>query len=168
MLRRLVYGSCFYLLLSMPAVAEPPYVAVDIAPVHTLVASVMKSVGEPDLIVKPGASPHSYSLSPSEAEALQNADVVFWISEKLTPWLQSSLENLAGSANKVELLETEGSTLHEFREGATFEAHEHDDDEHEQEEHAKEEKDHTDDNSDEYKEEEIHHGEHDPHAWLDP
>ena len=63
----------------------------------------MDGVAKPDLIIKPGASPHGYSLRPSEARALERADVVFWVSEDLTPWLEGPLENLAGSANKIEL-----------------------------------------------------------------
>lgn len=78
--------------LSLPlsAVAEVPNVAVDIPPLHSLVAQVMAGAGEPDLLVRAGASPHGYSLSPSEAEALQEADLVFWISEALTPWMENS------------------------------------------------------------------------------
>jgi zinc transport system substrate-binding protein len=149
-------------------------VATDITPVHSLVAKVMAGVGKPDLVIRPGASPHGYSMRPSEAEALQRADVVFWVSHELTPWLESPLENLAGSANKVELLEVAGVTLHEFREGATFEAHEHHDDEHDQhghDDHAhNEEHDHDEEvHNEAHKEhDEHHHGEHDPHAWLDP
>ncbi|MDC0653141.1 zinc ABC transporter substrate-binding protein, partial [Planktomarina temperata] len=33
----------------------------------------------PDLIIQSGATPHEYSLRPSEATALQNADLVFWV-----------------------------------------------------------------------------------------
>ena len=66
-------------LLGSTALADAPNVAVDIAPVHSLVARVMEGVGAPSLIVQPGASPHEYSLRPSEAAALQEADLVFWM-----------------------------------------------------------------------------------------
>ena len=100
-----------------------PSVATDIAPVHSLVSQVMAGVGEPTLLVQSGASPHNYSLSPSEAQALQDADLVFWIGEGLTPWLERSLENLAPDSQKIELLEAKGTTTYAFREGATFDAH---------------------------------------------
>ena len=45
-------------LLAAPVAAEPPKVATDIAPVHSLAARVMQGVGTPDLIVRPGASAH--------------------------------------------------------------------------------------------------------------
>lgn len=136
------------------ASAEVPLVAVDILPVHSLVAKVMEGLGSPDLIVQPGASPHGYSLRPSEAEALQRADIVFWVSESLSPWLEAPIASLAADAKSVELLEVEGTTELPFREGATFEKHSH-----EHEEHADEDHDHEEDHD--------HHG-HDPHAWLDP
>jgi len=119
----------------------------------------MEGVGDPDLLVQPEASPHSYSLRPSEAEALSEADVVFWVSEELTPWLENSLANLAGAATKVELLELTTTLKHEYREGATFEAHDHGDESAHHDNHG----DHHDDHG-----HHDEHGDHDPHAWLDP
>jgi zinc transport system substrate-binding protein len=149
-----------------------PNVATDITPVHSLVSQVMAGVGKPDLLVQSGASPHHYSLSPSEAEALQEADLVFWIGEGLTPWLERSLENLSPDSKKIELLEAKGTTTYAFREGATFDAH--DDNDLETEEETAHD---TDDNDHEIEEETAHgtnedaHHDHsgiDPHAWLDP
>ena len=77
------------------ALADVPDVAVDIAPVHSLVARVMEGIGTPDLIVAPGATPHEYSLRPSEAAALQEADLVFWIGPGLTPWLADAISTVA-------------------------------------------------------------------------
>ena len=103
--------------LATPALASPPRVVTDIAPVHSLVARVMEGVGTPSLIVQPGASPHEYSLRPSEAQALQDADLVFWIGEDLTPWMADAVETLAPDAAVTALLETDGTTLLSFRNG---------------------------------------------------
>jgi len=54
-------------------------VAASIAPLHSLVASVMKGTGQPDLIMRQNVSPHSYQLTPSKASLLSRADLVFWI-----------------------------------------------------------------------------------------
>ena len=54
-----------------------PKVVASIAPVHSLVASIMKDVGTPALLVSANASPHAYSLRPSEARLLADADVIF-------------------------------------------------------------------------------------------
>jgi zinc transport system substrate-binding protein len=160
-------------------------VAVDIAPVHSLVARVMAGVGSPDLIVPPGASPHEYNLRPSEAAALQEADLVFWMGEDLTPWLEGAIDSLAGGATVTTLLESDGTQLLDIREGALFEAHDHDDHadhdnhaDHEGHDHADHD-DHGHDDHDAHGHEHEHdddhadqhghaHGTHDPHAWLSP
>jgi zinc transport system substrate-binding protein len=92
-------------LMAGTAMADVPRVAVDIAPVHSLVARVMAGVGEPSLVVPPGASPHEYNLRPSEAAALQDADIVFWVGEDLTPWMADAVETLADGADVTALLD---------------------------------------------------------------
>lgn len=171
------------------AQAEVPSVAVDIAPVHSLVARVMEGVGEPDLIVPPGASPHGYSLRPSEAQALQDADLVFWIGPALTPWLGETIATLAPDAQALELLEAAGTTELEIREGALFEVDDHGDgdgtvgihgdeidaadgDHAEDADHAAEaaavdDEDHGEETTEAGAHDDHAAGAHDPHAWLD-
>ncbi|WP_425092176.1 zinc ABC transporter substrate-binding protein [Tropicimonas sp. S265A] len=122
-------------LLGGTALAEAPRVAVDIAPVHSLVARVMVGIGSPDLVIPAGASPHQYNLRPSEAATLQEADVVFWLGEDLTPWLEDAVETLADGASVTALLEADGTILHDFRESVLFEAHDHGDGAHGHEDH---------------------------------
>ena len=131
------------------AMSDTPKVAADISPVHSLVSRVMLGVGTPDLIVQAGASPHGYTLRPSEAKALQDAQMVFWMGESLSPWMEGALDTLSSNATIITLLERDETILMEFREGALFE--EHDDDDHGDEKH--------DDDG---------HGSYDPHAWLSP
>lgn len=100
--------------------AEVPRVAADILPVHGLVARVMQGLGEPALVVPPGASPHGYAMRPSEARALSQADVVFWLGEPLTPWLTDALSELAGEAEQIELFDTPGTQILEVRSDALF------------------------------------------------
>ena len=192
MSRKLLTLSLTATLMGGVAFAETPLVAVDIAPVHSLVARVMEGVGTPDLIVQSGASPHEYSLRPSEAAAIQNADLVFWIGADLTPWLTDTIKTLAPEAAVTALLEANGTIELEFRENALFEAHDHaDHQDHGDEDHADHEddadhKDHDepdneahDDHDHEEAGHEDHdnentgheghdHGAHDPHAWLSP
>ena len=186
MSRTLLTLSLTASLMGGTAFADVPHVAVDIAPVHSLVARIMDGVGMPDLIVQPGASPHEYSLRPSEAAALQNADLVFWIGPDLTPWLTDTIETLAPDASVTTLLEANGTIELEYREGALFEAHDHDDhddhgneDDHEDhaeeghkeeghDNHAEEEAGHDDHGEKEAGHEGHDHGAHDPHAWLSP
>jgi zinc transport system substrate-binding protein len=135
------------------AMSDTPKVAADISPVHSLVSRVMLGVGTPDLIVQAGASPHGYTLRPSEAKALQDAQMVFWMGESLSPWMEGALDTLSSDATIITLLERDETILMEFREGALFEEHDHDD-------HGDEKHDDHGDHED--------HGSHDPHAWLSP
>ena len=70
-----------------PVAAAEIDVVASIKPVHSLVASVMEGVGEPILLVKGTGSEHSYSLRPSEARALEQAEVVFWVGETMETFL---------------------------------------------------------------------------------
>ncbi|MEM7237846.1 MAG: zinc ABC transporter substrate-binding protein [Pseudomonadota bacterium] len=187
MSRTLLPLSLTAALLGGTALAEVPRVAADIAPVHSLVARVMDGIGPVDLIVAPGATPHEYSLRPSEATALQEGDLVFWIGPDLAPWMENAIETLATDAAVTELMEAPGTIELEIREGALFEAHEHDDDEHEEhaddehdDDHAEDKHDdhgdsdeHAEDKHDDHAENDDghdghHHGSHDPHGWLSP
>ena len=98
------------LLCALPAVAqaEVPRVVTDIAPIHSLTAQVMGDLGTPDLLLPPGADPHDFALRPSDAEALTQADLVIWVGEGLTPWLEDPLETLAPQATRLELLAAPG------------------------------------------------------------
>jgi len=145
------------------AMSDTPKVAVDISPVHSLVSRVMLGVGAPDLIVQAGASPHGYTLRPSEAKALQDAQMVFWMGESLSPWMEGALDTLSSDATIITLLETDETILLEFREGAMFEENDHDN--HGDEKHD----DHGDKKHDDHGDEKHEdHGSHDPHAWLSP
>ena len=125
MSRKLIPISTIMTLMSTSVMADVPNVAADIAPIHSLVSKVMDGVGEPKLVIQSGASPHGYRLRPSEAKALQDANLIFWMGEELTPWLDGAIDTLASNASVTSLLDQEGVVLHEFREGALFEAHDH-------------------------------------------
>ena len=152
-----LFSAIFGLLLSGTASANVPKVVTDIPITHSLVTRVMAGIGMPELIVDRGASPHEYSLRPSNAASLEVADLVFWISNGLTPWLDDALNTLARNAKVIELMDAKGATVLSFREGATFETHSH---QHKQDE----------DGHDEHKHDEDEHatGNVDPHGWLDP
>jgi len=167
MSRKLLILSLTTALSGGLASAEVPQVAVDIAPVHSLVTRVMDGVGAPNLVIQVGASPHEYNLRPSEAQALQDANLVFWIGSDLTPWLADAIQTLAPNASMTALLESEGTIELEFRESALFEAHAHGD--HDEDKHADHD-DHDDHDEDKHADHDDHddHGAHDPHAWLSP
>jgi zinc transport system substrate-binding protein len=149
---RLLLAPLALLLFAAPALAEAPRVVATTKPVHSLVAAVMGELGAPGLIVKGAASPHTYSLKPSDAAELEAADIVFWTGHGLELFLEDSIETLAPGATIVALSEAPGIELLPVREGGAFEAHEDEAEEHE----------------DEHAAEEHEHGEADMHFWLDP
>ena len=157
MSRKLVSFATIAALVGSTGIADTPNVAVDIAPLHSLVSRVMAGIEGPKLIIQAGASPHEYQLRPSEAKALQDASLVFWMGEGLTPWMKNAVETLSKNAKKVTLLEVRETNLLEFRENALFEKHDHDDHDKKDDHDDHDKKDDHDDHG---------HGAHDPHAWL--
>ncbi|WP_299260583.1 zinc ABC transporter substrate-binding protein [uncultured Kushneria sp.] len=152
------------------ALADVPRVAVDIAPIHSLAAQVMGDLGTPEMVMPPGASPHGYSMRPSEASTLDSADVVFWVGPALTPWLANSINTLAGDAESVVLLDAPGTARLNYREGATFEAHDHGhshDHGHGHDSGHDHDDNHTHDDGHGHNDHHGHSGLN-PHAWLDP
>lgn len=127
-------------------------VAASIKPVHSLVAAVMEGVGRPALIVRGSGSEHAHSLRPSDAEALENAAIVFRVGEAMETFLNAPLKSLAAGARVVSLENAPGLILLDLREGGPFDAHSHGNDH--------DDGDHDHDGHD--------HDEHDLHFWLDP
>ena len=109
-------------LTAVPAAAAPEVVA-SIKPVHSLVAGVMRGLGTPVLLVRGVGSPHGYSLRPSEARALSEAELVFWVGGGLEASLAKPLAALAGDrARVIALAEAEGVRLLQARAGGPWEA----------------------------------------------
>ncbi|QQA43657.1 zinc ABC transporter substrate-binding protein [Pelagovum pacificum] len=161
-------------LAATSASAEVPRVMTDIAPVHSLVARVMEGVGEPEVLLPPGASPHDYSFRPSDARRLSDADLVVWMGEGLEPWLADPIETL-GSGATLELLETDGWPKRELSDahdhGVDGDDHDHDHDEHDHADEAHDDHDHEGEDHEDHDTHAGHghdHGDFDPHAWLDP
>ena len=131
-------------------------VVASVKPVHSLVSGVMEGAGKPDLIVQGSASPHTYSLKPSQAKQLEEADLVFWMGHELESFLEKPLEAIATNAHVVELIDSSSLKKIKMREGGMFDAHAHD--EHEGHDEHDEHEGHDDHG----------HGEFDVHVWLDP
>ena len=148
------------------SVAEVPRVVTDIAPVHSLVAQVMAGVGAPDLLIDQATSPHHFALRPSQARALQEADLVIWVGDGLSPALSRAIADLSGAGKDISLLLVPQTDLLPIREDARFEAHRHDDhDDHGHDDHGHD--DHDDHGHDDHIDH-PHDDVIDPHAWLDP
>ena len=144
------------MLFSGSVKADGPRVVADIAPIHSLVSMVMDGVGQPQLLVPQDISPHHYSMRPSEAEALQEAQLVVYVGHDMSPWLEPVLQTLAASASALDLSNVDNVMQLSYREGPIFADHE--------------EAGHDDHDSHDDHEAHAHHdhGGIDPHMWLDP
>ena len=130
--------------------AQAINVVTTIKPIHSLVASVMENVSVPFLIIKTNASPHSYSLKPSDARALEDADIIFWLGEGMENFLTRPLNTLGSRAKSIQLLKVPGIQKLHYREWHGHES---------SPTKVEEEADHNHSHN---------HNDYDPHIWLDP
>ena len=133
-------GCAFSLLLSSQfAAANAPNVLTTIKPLQLISQAITEGITESDVLLPPGASPHSHSLRPSDARKLHSADVIFWVGPDMESFLTRTLPS-AKDAKVVAMMESDSITLRRNKE----------DDEHDH--HGR---DHHHD-----------HGDFDPHLWL--
>lgn len=148
--RKSFWRHVFAVLVSLvpaAAMADAPRVVVTIKPIHSLVSRVMEGVGAPLLLVDGKASPHSFSLRPSQVQAVSKADVFIRVSERLEPFTGKLVRALPADVKLVTLVDAPGVELLAQRENGSFERHGHDREQH----------DVAGD-----------HGAADSHIWLDP
>ena len=169
-------------------------VVTSIKPIHSLVSYIMDGVGTPDLIVDGYNSPHGFSLKPSHAKMLQEADMVVYVGEGIEEFLEKPLESISKNSVKFELMNQSGIKKLKFRERNIFGDHDdhddhghgkkkkddHDDhDDHDKKAKKEDHDDHDDHDHDKKAKKDDHddhghddhghgHGEFDPHIWLDP
>ena len=148
-MKRTLFITLFLSIFSFNSIVSADVkVVTSIKPIHSLAAYVMDGVGKPNVIVDVYNSPHGFSLKPSHAKMIENADLIIWVGEDLEAFLEKPLDSIAKKAKKVELMDLKGIKKLKFREKNIFEGH--------------------DDHDDHAGHEGHHHGEHDPHIWLDP
>ena len=140
------------MLFQANSLANTPNVVVTIKPIHSLVSGVMDGIANPKLLLKGSVSAHSYSLKPSDAKNLQQADLVVWVGEELETFLKKPLASLAHRVKVVNLINQDAIST------ATLHPHNHNtsnrlavDTEEQNQAHALDK-----------------HNFVDPHIWLDP
>lgn len=140
----------FSFLISYSSLNAEVKVVTTIKPIHSLVAGVMDGLGSPSLIVDGSNSPHNFSLKPSHAKMIEDAEIIFWVGEDLETFMIKPLESIANNATKVSFMDLDNITKLKFKEENILEVEGYDDD-------------HDDDDHDKHAD-----GEFDAHIWLDP
>ena len=183
--KSILFGTAL-LFSSFSAIAEIKVVTT-IKPIHSLVSGVMDGVSNPTLIIEGSNSPHNFSLKPSHAKMLEEADIVFWIGEDLESFMEKPLNSLAKNAVQISFMDLKSIEKLKFREMNDHDDHGHDDHHgHEDEHEGHDDHDddgHKDDDHDDHGHDDHHghededddsshdghnHGEFDAHIWLDP
>ncbi len=125
MLARLIFVTFPFITLATPLfAAEPVRVVVSIAPIHSLVTSVMAGVAKPELLVR-GVSPHTFMLKPSQMRMLHQADLIVWTGASVESFLPKVLGGLRDSTAVVELLAQTTVAGLATRQGGRWSMHDH-------------------------------------------
>lgn len=163
---------------------EVGQVVVSIKPLHALVQSVLgeKHRDKAHLLVQGYASPHGYSLKPSQVKAIHRAAAVFFVDSGFERFLNRALASAPEGVRKYPLADKAQLELLKVREGGVWEHHDHDHGEeghhhhdakkhhgenhhdHDHDHDAKHEHEHDHD----HEHDERHGLEHDLHVWLSP
>ncbi len=166
--------------VAITTASAAPNVMVSIKPIHSLTAGVMKGVAEPKLLLDGVTSPHDFNLKPSQAQIIQDSDIIIWVGEGLKTFLIKSMKNYSDKKTSLELMDIEKLSLLDYREHKDHDDHDKHEDhgedkhdehsEHKEEEHSehKDEDEHTEESHDNGHEGHGHaEGGKDPHLWLD-
>ncbi|MDD9991192.1 MAG: zinc ABC transporter substrate-binding protein [Rhodospirillales bacterium] len=162
--------------VAVPTAADDELrVVASIKPAHLLVSAVMAGVGEPHLIIRGHSSPHTFTMRPSDPEALEDADVVFMIGDTMETALAGPVDSSARHACVARLVDTLGLVRRPIHEGGAFEDHDHDsngragqDDHDDHDDHADHDHSQGHEDNDDHADDREGQVPCDMHVWLDP
>lgn len=137
--------------------SEKVVVSATIFPLYDITKNIIGDIGEVNLILQPGQSPHTFDPSPSVIKEANASDLFIAIGHSLDPWV----EKVANSLGKEVYIPDAGIKLLEFGHADEHEKREDDHHDEHEDEHAEEHDDHEDEHAHE-------HGDLDPHYWLSP
>ena len=129
-------------------------VVASLKPLGFIASAIADGVTETQVLLPDGASEHDYSLRPSDAKRLQNADLVVWIGPEMEAFMDKSTQSIS-AAKKVTISQLDG-VKPLLMKGADDDGDE-----------GAEEGDH-DHAHGEKGDAHHHHGEYNMHLWLSP
>ncbi|SUT88057.1 high-affinity zinc transporter periplasmic component [Actinobacillus ureae] len=136
-----------------------------VKPLGFIASAITEGVTESKVLLPVTASPHDYSLKPSDVEQLKSAQLVVWVGEDLETFLEKSIDKLPKekvlSLDDVPAIKAIVDATEKHEHDHKHEHHEHHDHKHEHHEHAHEGHDHHHDH-------EGHSHDKDWHIWFSP
>ena len=118
-----------------------------VKPIAFIAQAVSDGVTNTDILLPDGASPHTYSLKPSDLAKIKTAELIIWVGEDLETFMPTVLKSIDKN-KQIELMDI--PTIKSLLRTST---NNHD----QQETHS-----HNNDSDHD------HHGEYDEHIWLSP
>ena len=172
-------------ILSFSAAASATIVT-SVKPLGFIASSIANGITDTEVLVPAGASPHDYSLKPSDVQILKSAEMLIWIGEDVDAFLDKSIDDLdykkvltIKDIAAIEPFLLKGEHHHHHHgEGDAHEGHDHahQGHEHKGHEHAHEGHDHKHEHKHEHGHEgHEHHHDHEHedlgvnwHVWYSP
>lgn len=147
--------ALFTALLAVSLPVRAIEVLTTIKPLGFIAAAITDGVSEPKVLLPTGASPHDFSLRPSDIRSINSADLVVWVGPELEGFMTKPLAN---HPHALALTQVEGMPLFNYATQDSHDSHDHDDHDHAAHEHGDHDEGH----------EGHHHEGVDPHIWLGP
>ena len=154
--------------------SETTGVVTTIQPINSLVSAVIGNTGKTISLIPTEVSPHEYKLKPSDTKKLQNANIIFFVSDHLETSVTKVFENLPKNIKTINLMEDTGIKHLAIRDNEAWERHDHHDghEDHNNHDHDKHAKKHDDHDHDKHAKKHDDHDDHekedDVHIWLSP
>ena len=144
--------------------ADTKGVITTIQPINSLVSAVIGDTGKTISLIPADISPHEYKLKPSDAKKMQEANIIFFVSNHLESSVTKVFKNLPKNIKIIDLLEETGIEHLAIRDNEAWERHDHHghDDHDDHEKHGKKHDDHDD--HEKHGKKHDDHDDHDKHA----
>ena len=144
--------------------ADTKGVITTIQPINSLVSAVIGDTGKTISLIPADISPHEYKLKPSDAKKMQEANIIFFVSNHLESSVTKVFKNLPKNIKIINLLEETGIEHLAIRDNEAWERHDHHghDDHDDHDKHGKKHDDHDD--HDKHAKKHDDHDDHDKHG----
>ena len=150
--------SSFKLLAS-----ETTGVVTTIQPINSLVSAVIGNTGKTVSLIPAEISPHEHKLKPSDTKKLQNANIIFFVSDHLESSVARVFDKLPKNIKIINLMEESGIKHLAIRDNEAWERHDHHHGHGDHDDHDKHDKKHDDHDHDKHSKKHDDH-DHDKHA----